>query len=325
MRCWILFHRPVEPGVPEAAEILRFQQAARPLGIDLSVLNPRDFELIVDSGDEWSAVWRGRALPRPDVIIPRTGSETTYFTLAVLRHFEREGVRIVNRPAAIEAVADKLHTLQLLARAGIPIPRTILAKFPVDVDLVERELGFPVVVKTLRGTRGAGVLLCADRAQFGDLTGLLDGVGPQSDIIFQRYVQSSHGRDVRVLVVDGRAVAAMERRAADGGFKSNVSLGGRALPYSPSPELEALAVRVARTLDLDVAGIDILFDEGGYSVCEANSSPGFEGLERATGVDVPAAVFAPLLARLGYDPQARTWTRRAWSAMRRLWRRDRPG
>lgn len=325
MRCWILFDRPVQPGVPEAAEIVRFQQSARRLGIDLSVLDPRGFELVVDAGQDWSAVWRGRPLPRPDAIIPRTGSETTYFTLAVLRHFEREGVRIVNRAAAIEAVADKLHTLQLLARAGIPIPRTILARFPVDVDLVERELGFPVVVKTLRGTRGAGVLLCADRAQFADLTSLLDGVGPQSDVIFQRYVRASHGRDVRVLVVDGRPIAAMERRAADGGFKSNISLGGRALPFAPPPEMQALAVHVAATLGLDVAGVDILFDDDGYSVCEANSSPGFEGLERATGVDVPAAVFAPLLAGTGHPPRPRTWTRRAWSAVRRLWTRGASG
>src|SRR5262249_28265086 len=159
----------------EAPEVFRFQEAATRAGIELNVLHPRDFELIVDSSHGWSAIHRGRKLARPDLIIPRTGSETSYFTLAVPRHFERQGVAMGNGPAAIEAVADKLQTLQILSRAGLPIPKTILGKFPVDVNLVQRELGFPVVVKTLKGTRGNGVLLCANREQFNDLANLLDG------------------------------------------------------------------------------------------------------------------------------------------------------
>src|SRR5262247_4465906 len=178
MRCWLFFHRELAPDVPEAAEVQRFQQAAARAGIELKVLQPRDFDLIVDSRDNWSAIYQGRALSKPDLIIPRTGSESSYFTLAVLRHFERLGVAMVNRPAAIEAVADKLQTLQILSSAGLPIPKTILGKFPVDVDVVERELGFPVVVKTLKGTRGQGVLLCASREQFNDLANLLDGANP---------------------------------------------------------------------------------------------------------------------------------------------------
>ncbi|MBL6854223.1 MAG: hypothetical protein ISS15_02990 [Alphaproteobacteria bacterium] len=106
-------------------------------------------------------------------------------------------VLLLNGSEAIESVADKLHTLQILGRAGLPIPRTILGKFPVDVDLVERELGFPVVVKTLKGTRGAGVVLCNDRAQFNDLANLLDGATVGADFLFQQYISASHGRDVR--------------------------------------------------------------------------------------------------------------------------------
>jgi gamma-F420-2:alpha-L-glutamate ligase len=322
MRCWILFQREVAPGVPEAREIARFQEVARRENVELSVLRPRDFELVVESGAEWSAVYRGRPLPKPDFILPRTGSETTYFTLAVLRHFERQGVAVVNRSTAIEAVADKLHTLQVLSRAGLPIPKTVLAKFPVDVDLVERELGFPVVVKTIRGTRGNGVLLCEDRRQFDDLAGLLDGANPSADFIFQRYVRASHGRDVRVLVVDGCAVAAMERRAANGGFKSNISLGGHGAAYAMPPEVAALALQVAQALDLEIAGIDILFEQDGYSVCEANSAPGFEGLEKACGVDVPEVVYAALRARIGLPavPARRTLRARVAGAWRRWWR-----
>ena len=196
MHCWLIFHRELRRDEPEAPEIFRFQQVAAELGIQVDVLQPRKFELVVDSAKGRSAVYEGRTLTKPDLIIARTGSETSYFTLAVLRHFERQGVAMLNGPTAIEAVADKLHTLQLLSSAGLPIPKTILGKFPVDVGLVERELGFPVVVKTLRGTRGNGVLLCSNREQFNDLATLLDGAQTGADFIFQQYVKASHGRDV---------------------------------------------------------------------------------------------------------------------------------
>lgn len=313
MRVWIIFHRDLDPASPEVPEILRFQETALRMGVELEVLKPQDFDLIVGTERGWDASHRTRTLEKPDFIIARTGAETQYFTLAVLRHFERQGVTMINAPDAIEAVADKLHTMQLLTSEGVAIPRTILAKFPVDVDLIERELGFPVVVKTLKGTRGGGVLLCQDRGQFDDLASLLDGARPGADFIFQRYVRASHGRDVRILVVGGRAVAAMERRSRDGGFKSNVSLGGEALRFDPPADMVDLAVRVAAILRLDVAGVDILFDEHGYRICEANSAPGFQGLEQACDIDIPEQVFAWMRSR---QPPARGALMRWWSSVR---------
>lgn len=299
MRCWLFFNRDISPDVPEAHEVMRFQEAARALDIELLVLKPSNFDLVVDSKHGWSAIYEGRELRKPDLIIPRCGSETTYFTLAVLRHFEHQGVAIANSPAAVESVADKLHTLQVLASARLPIPKTILGKFPADVDLVQRELGFPVVVKKLRGTRGAGVMLCQSRSEFDDLATLLDGVTAASDFLFQQYIKASHGRDVRILVINDRVVAAMERRAADDGFKSNISLGGHGLPFSPPPEMAKLALKVARELKLDIAGIDILFDSEGYRICEANSAPGFQGLERACALNVPELVFLGMAKKFG--------------------------
>ncbi len=316
MHCWLLFHRELRRDVPEVAEVMRFQQDADAAGIRLDVLNPLHFELIVDAGEGWSAIYKGRKLAKPDLIIPRTGSETTYFTLAVLRHFERQGIAMVNSSLAVEAVADKLQTLQLLSGAGIPIPKTILGKFPVDVNVIERELGFPVVVKTLRGTRGNGVLLCANRVQFNDLANLLDGSQSGSnhsgsDFIFQQYIEASHGRDVRVLVINGRAVAAMERRSTDGSFKSNISLGGVGTAFEPPKEMAELAVRVAHVLGLDVAGVDILLDRDGYRICEANSSPGFQGLEKACRISVPNEIFNAMRSRLGLPARRRrsSWKR----------------
>jgi gamma-F420-2:alpha-L-glutamate ligase len=297
MRCWIFFHRELTADHPETWEIRRFQETAVRMDVELTVLKPREFDLVVDPHRGWSATYPGQTLEKPDFIIARTGSETSYFTLAVLRHFERQGVAMVNSSAAVDTVADKLHTLQILSAHGLPTPKTILGKFPVDVDLIERQLGFPVVVKTLTGTRGNGVLLCRNRDQFADLAMLLDGTQHEANFIFQEYVATSHGRDVRVLVVGGRPVAAMERRATNGSFKSNVSLGAEAVPFELKPDLARLAVDAADALNLDVAGVDILFDRDGYRICEANSSPGFQGLERATGVDVPQLVFESMFAR----------------------------
>lgn len=296
MRGWIIFHRDLDPALPEVPEIFRFREAGAALGITLEVLNPHDFDLIVGSDDGWSVTYQDRPMARPDFIICRTGAETDYFTLALLRHFERRGVRMINGSATVELVADKLHTLQQLSRAGLPTPRTILGQFPMDATLVERELGFPLIIKTLRGTRGAGVLKCEDRSQFEDLAGLLESAEAKADFILQHYVRASHGRDVRVLVVGGRVIAAMERRSLTGGFKSNVSLGGVGVAYNPPPEMAELAVQAADVLKLDVTGIDILFDEKGYRICEANSAPGFQGLERASGLDVPTAILEWVLA-----------------------------
>lgn len=297
MKCWIFFHRDLSEDQPESWEIRRFQEAASEAGVELAVLKPRRFDLIVDPDHGWSATYDGRPLNKPDFIMSRIGSETSYFTLAVLRHFERLGVAMINRPSAIESVADKLHTLQILSAAGLPAPKTILGKFPVDVDTVEREVGFPVVVKRLTGTRGEGVLLCNDRNQFADLANLLDGGEASANFIFQEFIEASRGRDLRVLVVMGKAVAAMERQATQGNFKSNISLGGIALPHDLTPEIARLAEKVADAIGLDVAGVDILFGSDGYKICEANSAPGFQGLEQATGINVPRLIFARMRKR----------------------------
>lgn len=320
MRGWLFFNNMLADNVPEAHEIRRFIEVGKKRGMTLDALRPGDFELIVSTEREWRAEYSGGRLPRPDFIIPRTGSETSYFTLAVLRQFERMGVPLINGAEAVEACADKLQTLQLLSAGGLPIPRTILAKFPVDVDLIEKELGFPVVVKTLRSTRGAGVVLCQDREQFDSLASLLGDANPGSDFIFQQYIRHSHGRDVRLLVIGDNVAAAMERRAKNGGFKSNISQGGAGFAIQPPPEMVELAINAARALHLDVAGIDVLYDETGFRICEANSSPGFEGLEKACRISVPDKVFDFVATRLAPPPPAKAsiWTK----LLRRTGRRD---
>jgi gamma-F420-2:alpha-L-glutamate ligase len=286
MKIWILFHGEMSPDYPEYYECVRLQEEARRNGDDLEILSPDDFDLVIDATDEWRAIYKGRHIETPDLIIPRTGAETNYVAFSVLRFYESLKVPMINNSLTIETVADKVQTGQMLAAKGFPIPRTILGKFPPDIDLIEEKIGFPLVVKTLRGTRGGGVFLAETKSQFKDLTDLIAGSNPNVHFLFQEYIGKSHGRDLRVFVAGKKVVACMERQSADGNFKSNISLGGHGTPFQVNDAIESLALGVARTLGLDMAGIDLLFNDDIYEVCEANSSPGFKGLETYCGVNV---------------------------------------
>ncbi|MDB5492057.1 MAG: ribosomal protein modification protein [Micavibrio sp.] len=290
MKIWVLFHGEMSPDYPEYYECLRLQEEAKKMGHDLDILSPEDFDLVIDATDEWRAIYKGEHIDTPDLIIPRTGAETDYVGFSILRFYESLQVPMINSSMTIETVADKIQTGQRLAAKGFPIPRTILGKFPVDVPLIEEKLGFPLVIKTLRGTRGGGVFLSKTKEQFKDVTDLLAGANPNIHFLFQEYISKSHGRDLRVFVAGKKVVACMERKAADGNFKSNISLGGSGAPYPVDNEISTLALGVAQTLGLDMAGIDLLFNEGNYEVCEANSSPGFKGLETYCNVNVAEEV-----------------------------------
>ncbi len=290
MRCWIFFHADPYSDIPGAYAVRQFMETAARMEIDLAVLQPQKFDLVVDKDSNWSALYEGKPLDKPDFIISRTGSETSYFMLAVLRHMEHQGVRIVNSPAGMEAAADKMLTQQILAAKNLPVPKTILAKFPVDLDFVEREIGFPVVVKTLRGNRGSGVVLCETREKFHDLTGLIDQAASGANFIFQQYISASHGRDVRLIVAFGEILAAVERRSEGGLFKSNAEM--TLTPFDAPKEMQKLALDTAAALQLDIAGIDLLFDDnGGYRILEANSAPAFKEIEQACNINIPEAVF----------------------------------
>jgi len=291
MKIWLFFHGPVEAGYPEAAEILRIiEESKRERNVEVEVLNPDNIDLLVDAAGEWKAMYEGRVLPLPDVIVPRTGTETTYAGYSVMRFYERMGVPFLNTPRVVETVADKLHTLQVLAAENIPCPRTMLGKFPPDLDMIEQNIGFPIVIKTLKGTRGGGVFLSETRDQFKDLADLLVEANSGAHIIFQKYISRSHGRDLRVFVVEGKVLAVMERNSGNTSFKSNISRGGQGKAHPITPEIKSLALKVAKHLRLEVTGIDLLFDDDGFTVCEANSSPGFSGLEPSCGVNAAQAI-----------------------------------
>ena len=287
--------------VKEEYEIEKFVERAKDEGIYLRVLVPEEFDIIVTGEERKSILYDAVELGLPDFFLPRTGAKTDYFSLAIVRHLERLGVYTVNSSRSIINVKDKLFTQQILASSNIPIPKTMLARLPpIDPDLVEKRLGFPVVVKTLSGTKGKGVFLAENKAQFKDLVELIGSTDIPVNILLQEYIESSRGRDLRVFVLGGKAIACMERKSREEyQFKSNFSAGGSVRKHELNEEAEWLATESARLLDLEIAGIDLLFDGDHFKVCEANSSPGFEGLEKCCEIDIAKEIYHFLRIRLG--------------------------
>lgn len=299
MEVWILFNEEIDAPSAEAHEVRRFLKEGHKMGIDVKVFDPEQFDLLVTADDRESVLIDGKAMPLPDFVLPRTYViDTGYFALAVIRQLEQLGVRIFNDSACIEMVADKLHTHQVLMENHLPTPTTMLAKFPVDIDLVEEKIGFPVVVKTLLGVNGTGVFLINNKDSFKNLMSLTAETNPNILLIFQKFIAKSKGRDLRLFVVDGKVVAAMERTAAPGGFKANYSQGGSVQEFIPDDEAREMAIKTAEVLDIQVAGIDLLFGEKGYTVCEANTFPGFKGLESCCNVNIPQEIYAAMQRRI---------------------------
>jgi len=299
MRGWILYRNNEAELKPESYEIKRFMEVAPLENIELTVLQPERIDLIVTKEDRKSILVDGSPVALPDFVLPRMGAGTTYFTLAVIRHLERLGVPSFNSSTHIDMVKDKLFTQQILAQKNFPVPKTMLVKSPINIDLVEKYIGFPVVVKTLSGSQGKGVYLSENKKSFKDLMQLIESTNPNLNIILQEFIKDSYGRDLRVFTIGGRAVACMERRATDGDFKANFSAGGEVYEYGLTPEIEWLATEVARVLGLEIAGVDLLFHGNHFKICEVNSSPGFEGLEKCCQVDIPREIYRYLKIRLG--------------------------
>lgn len=298
MKVWVLFNEDIDGTTAEAHEVRRFVAEGRQMGIDITVYHPKQFDLLVTEKDRKSVIIDGDRVPLPDFVLPRTYLiDGGYFALAVLRHLERLGVPVYNGAQCIEMVADKLHTHQALVANGLPTPTTMLAKFPIDIDLIERKIGFPLVVKTLLGVNGTGVFLIEESSHFKELMGMLHEVTPNIQLILQEFVEQSHGRDLRLFVVDGEVVAAMERRSSDGGFKANITQGGIGVEVQPDDKAIEIAKKTANALGIQIAGVDLLYVNGGYTVCEANTFPGFKGLETYCDINIPRLIFESMQRR----------------------------
>ena len=288
MKIWMLGNRRGSDNY----EMNRFKEEAQNQGIEFDIVYSDQLDLIVSRDDRKSIRFCDNIVPLPDVLLARTGSGTGHFNLSVLRQFERLNVPTIPNSDSIIASKDKMYANQILAQAGLPIPKTMLTRFPCNTDLVQKQVGFPCVIKVVTGSHGAGVYLCEDAKRFDDLQELISSLDYKNSMIVQEYIEFSEGRDLRVIVVGGRVVGAMQRTSVDGSFKANISRGGVGSQFQMNEELEMLSIQVAKTLDLDIAGVDLLFHNDGYKICEANSAPGFKGFEAAVGVNIPSKIFS---------------------------------
>jgi ribosomal protein S6--L-glutamate ligase len=270
----------------------RLVEAARSLGHRASVLDPLSCWISCSAGEP--ALYDGgtkKKIRPPDVVIPRIGSSITEYGLAVVNQFDMMGIPVVNMAYAISRSRDKLRSLQFLSRHDIDIPKTVMARGPGDMETAVRIVGGPpVVLKLIQGTQGVGVMLAETQSSLESILHTLWSLG--QNILIQEFVAESEGRDVRALVLGDRVVAAMRRTARVGEFRANLHRGGGGTIVDLPAEYERAAVDSARIMGLHLAGVDMLESRTGPKVIEINSSPGFEGLERATGVDVARAIVA---------------------------------
>lgn len=273
---------------PGAYSTHRLKTAALDRGHECKVLNTLRFAIDL-SGDEPDLQFRGRQLSDYDAILPRIGASITYFGTAVVRQFEQMDVYTPNTANGIANSRDKLRATQILSRHEIGMPATTFVRDKADVlPAIELVGGAPVVIKLLEGTQGIGVILAPDKKVAEAIIETLQST--KQNVLIQEFIAESRGRDIRALVVGDRVVGAMRRTAQGDEFRSNVHRGGSVEAVELTPEYERTAVRAAQIMGLRVAGVDMLEGSGGPLVMEVNSSPGLEGIERATDLDIAGAI-----------------------------------
>jgi len=282
----------------QAYSTRRLREACAKRGHHVKVLHTLRFSLLVESGKP-ALFFRDRKLSRYDAVIPRIGASISSFGTAVVRQFEQMGVFSLNSSSAITASRDKLRSIQLLSRHEVGIPPTAFARDRNNFrQSIESVGGAPVVIKLLEGAQGIGVLLAETTKLAEAIVETLHST--RKDVVIQRFVSESRGRDIRALVVGDRVVAAISRQAAGDEFRANLHRGGRASKIELEPAFERTAIIAAQVMGLHVAGVDMVEGPDGPQVLEVNSSPGLEGIEAATGVDVASAIVEQLEQRVTF-------------------------
>ena len=274
----------------ESYETNRLIEEFQKQDIEIQLVDPNTVDIFVNKDNKKSILVNGEPSDLPKFVFPRTGSGTSYYIKAVIRHFERMDIPVINSSEAIDNVKDKLYTHQILAQSNLDIPNTMLLKHPIDIDFVEKNIGFPVIVKKISGSYGRGVFLCEDKKQLRQLVTMAELTKKSYDIIIQEFIKDTWGKDLRVLVVNNKVVGCMMRQATDDDFRANISRGGEGFPYEVNEQIEWLSSESSKALGLDIAGVDLLFQNGGYKICEVNSNPGFEGMEMFTKKNIAGEI-----------------------------------
>lgn len=263
-------------------------EAGKAAGHDMRVINPIRCYMNIAPHNP-TIHFKGEDLSDIDAVIPRIGASITFYGTAVVRQFEMMGIYCLNESVAITRSRDKLRSLQLLSRRGIGLPVTGFANSTKFTDdLIEMVGGAPLVVKLLEGTQGIGVVLAENDQAAKSVIEAFQGA--KANILVQEYIKESKGRDIRCLVIGGKVIASMQRKALPGEFRSNLHRGGSASVIKITPEERSTAVRAAKIMGLNVCGVDLLRTNHGPVVMEVNSSPGLEGIENTTGLNISGKI-----------------------------------
>ena len=275
---------------PQLYSHQRLIEAARARGHEIATVN--HLRCTIDIASSRPKIhYQGRVLERPDAVIPRIGASVTFFGAAVVRQFEMMRVYCVNESVAISRSRDKLRSLQLLSRKGIGLPVTVFAHRTSNAEeIVNLAGGAPVVIKLLEGTQGVGVILGETPKAAESIIQAFGGVN--TNILVQEYIKEAKGEDIRCIVVGDKVVASMKRQGREGEFRSNLHRGGSAKAEKITPQERTTAIAAAKAMGLNVCGVDMLRSNHGPVVMEVNSSPGLEGVEQATGIDVAGRIIA---------------------------------
>ena len=266
----------------------RLVEAAQKRNHTVTVLDHTKCVLVIESGRP-HVYYKEEEIPKFDAIIPRIGASVTFYGAAVVRQFEQMKVFSSVESQALVRSRDKLRSLQLMAKAGIGLPKTAFASNPKNIDNVLQQVGgAPVVIKLLEGTQGIGVILAETRNSAKSVIEAFLDVN--INILVQEFIGEAKGADIRVFIVDGQVVGAMRRQGAEGDFRSNLHRGGNAEVIELSKAEKETAVKAVKKLGLAIAGVDMLQSKRGPLVMEVNSSPGLEGIEAATKVDIATKI-----------------------------------
>ena len=266
----------------------RIRDTARKRGHRVITFNPLKCQLNL-MRYQHSIYYSGRKVSPPDVLIPRIGASLTNYGISVVRQFEILGSKVLNSADSISRSRDKMRALQILAAEGIHIPKTVMARNPNQlVRALQLTGGPPAILKLIEGTQGIGVILSETKQSFESTLDTLWNLG--QDILIQQFIADSRGRDIRAFVVNGKVVAAMKREAAAEEFRANIHRGGTGKTVTLSSIQEETAIKATEILGLGIAGVDFFDTPGEPIIIELNSSPGLQGIERASGVDVATEI-----------------------------------
>jgi ribosomal protein S6--L-glutamate ligase len=273
---------------PNLYSTKRLVEAGKKKGHEMIVIDHTKCDLVIEKKKP-IIIYKNERIQGIDGVIPRIGASVTFFGTAVVRQFEMMKIFTATESQALVRSRDKLRSLQILARAGLDLPKTVFSNYSKNVsNIVDKVGGAPLVIKLLEGTQGLGVVLADNKHSAESILEAFNGL--KARVIVQEFIKEAKGADIRVFIVDGVVVGAMKRQGKEGEFRSNLHRGGSAEIFQLSDEEENAALKAAKSMGLGIAGVDMLQSARGPLILEVNSSPGLEGIENATGKDIASQI-----------------------------------